>query len=153
MQPCRRREPRTLPPILPNPLGRIKAGDRAAFVALMRRHNQKLYRTARSVLRDDAEAEDAVQEAWMVAYRSLAGFRGDAKLSTWLVRIVVNESIARLRKHKRDAEVIRLGHGDDGDEDTLEPTMDDAPFAQPEAAAFAPTGSPRPRAGAAPAGS
>jgi len=114
-------------------LGRIKAGDRAAFVALMRRHNQKLYRTARSILRDDAEAEDAVQEAWMIAYRSLAGFRGDAKLSTWLVRIVVNESIGRLRKHKRDAEVIRLGHGDDRDEQTLETTMDETPGVQTEA--------------------
>ena len=114
-------------------LGRIKAGDRAAFVALMRRHNQKLYRTARSVLRDDAEAEDAVQEAWMIAYRSLAGFRGDAKLSTWLVRIVVNESIGRLRRHKRDAEVIRLGHGDDRDDEALETTMDDTRVVQTEA--------------------
>src|SRR4030095_15675515 len=82
-------------------LGRINAGDRAAFVSLMRRYNQKLYRTARSILRADAEAEDAAQEAWMIAHRSFGGFRGDAKLSTWLVRIVVNESIARLRKHKR----------------------------------------------------
>jgi RNA polymerase sigma-70 factor (ECF subfamily) len=114
-------------------LDRIKAGDRTAFVALMRRHNQKLYRTARSVLRDDAEAEDAVQEAWIIAYRSLAGFRGDAKLSTWLVRIVVNESIGRLRKHKRDAEVIRLGHGDDRDEQTQETTMDETPAVQAEA--------------------
>jgi RNA polymerase sigma-70 factor (ECF subfamily) len=114
-------------------LGRIKAGDRAAFVALMRRHNQKLYRTARSVLRDDAEAEDAVQEAWMIAYRSLSGFRGDAKLSTWLVRIVVNESIGRLRRHKRDAEVIRLGHGDDRDDEPLETTMDDTRVVQTEA--------------------
>lgn len=116
-------------------IGRIKAGDRAAFVALMRRHNQKLYRTARSVLREDAEAEDAVQEAWMIAYRSIAGFRGDAKLSTWLVRIVVNESIGRLRKRTRDAEVIRLGLGAGHDEDVLETTMDETPLAQPEDAA------------------
>jgi RNA polymerase sigma-70 factor (ECF subfamily) len=113
-------------------LARINAGDRAAFVNLMRRYNQKLYRTARSILRDDFEAEDAVQDAWMIAYRSLAGFRGDATLSTWLVRIVVNASIARLRKHKRDAEIIRLGYGDEQIEDTLETTMDESPFAQPE---------------------
>jgi RNA polymerase sigma-70 factor (ECF subfamily) len=117
-------------------IGRIKAGERAAFVAMMRRHNQKLYRTARSILRDDAEAEDAVQEAWLIAYRSLAGFRGDAKLSTWLVRIVVNESIGRLRKHKRDAEVIRLGHGDEHEEDMLETAMDQTPLAQPEGVAL-----------------
>ena len=88
------------------------AGDRAAFVWLMRRYNQKLYRTARSILKDDAEAEDAVQEAYLLAHRSLAGFRGDATLSTWLVRVVVNESLGRLRKRKRDAEIIRLGRAE-----------------------------------------
>jgi RNA polymerase sigma-70 factor (ECF subfamily) len=116
--------------------GRIAAGDRVAFAALMRRHNQKLYRTARSILRDDAEAEDAVQEAYLIAFRALPGFRGDAKLSTWLVRIVVNEALGRLRKRKRDAEVIHLGHDDDRAHDALEATMDDAPFPQPERAAL-----------------
>jgi RNA polymerase sigma-70 factor (ECF subfamily) len=92
---------------------RIAAGDEDAFHLLMRRHNQKLFRTARSILRDDAEAEDAVQESYLLAYRAMAGFRGDAKLSTWLVRIVVNEAIARSRKRKRTAEVIRLDSHDD----------------------------------------
>ena len=55
---------------------------------------------------DDAEAEDAVQSAYILAYRAMGGFRGDAKLSTWLVRIVVNESIGRARKRSRPAEVI-----------------------------------------------
>ena len=63
----------------------IAAGDKSAFELLMRRHNQILYRTARSILKDDAEAEDAVQEAWLLAYRAIRNFRGDAKLSTWLV--------------------------------------------------------------------
>ena len=113
-------------------IGRIAAGDRAAFVWLMRRYNQKLYRTARSILRDDAEAEDAVQEAWLIAFRSLHGFRGDATLSTWLVRIVVNESLQRLRKRKREAEIIRLGHGDDFVGGDLEATMDDSLTGRPE---------------------
>ena len=116
-------------------VGRVATGDRTAFVALMRRYNQKLYRTARSILRDDAEAEDAVQEAYLIAYRALPGFRGDAMLSTWLVRIVVNEALGRLRRRKRDAEVIRLVYGDE-EHGAPETTMDDAPFAQPERAAL-----------------
>lgn len=114
---------------------RIAAGDQHAFRLLMRRHNQKLYRTARSILRDDAEAEDAVQEGWLLAYRAMSGFRGDAKLSTWLVRIVANEAIARLRKRGRRAEIIRL----DGDTDAGEPTeslMNDAAPEQPEQGAL-----------------
>src|SRR5512139_1619845 len=93
---------------------RVSAGDQSAFRHLMRRHNQMLYRTARSILKDDAEAEDAVQEAYLLAYRAMGGFRGDAKLSTWLVRIVANEAIARFRKQRRGAEVIQI----DGDTDT-----------------------------------
>ena len=90
---------------------RIAANDHQAFELLMRRHNQTLYRTARSILRDDAEAEDVVQDAYLQAYRGIDKFRGDAKLSTWLTRIVVNEAIAKSRKSSRRAEVIRL----DGD--------------------------------------
>ena len=112
--------------------GRIATGDRVAFVALMRRYNQKLYRTARSILRDDAEAEDAVQEGYLIAYRALPGFRGDAALSTWLVRIVVNEALGRLRRRKRDAEVIRLGYDDDQQHEATEAAMDDVPYQQPE---------------------
>jgi len=97
---------------------RIASGDDEAFRYLMRQHNQKLFRTARSILKDDAEAEDAVQEAYLLAYRAMSTFRNEAKLSTWLVRIVVNESIGRARKQKRSAEVIRLdGEGAErGDE-------------------------------------
>lgn len=92
---------------------RVSAGDHDAFGSLMRRYNQTLYRAARSILKDDAEAEDAVQQAYLLAYRGLSKFRGDAKLSTWLVRIVVNEAIARVRKRKRNAEIIQLS-GDSG---------------------------------------
>src|SRR5207237_6417685 len=77
-----------------------------AFRALMREHNQALFRTARAILRDDAEAEEAVQEAWMQAYKGLESFRGDAKISTWLIRIAANEALGRLRRRKRTAEVI-----------------------------------------------
>jgi RNA polymerase sigma-70 factor (ECF subfamily) len=110
---------------------RIAAGDEDAFHFLMRRHNQTLYRAARSILKDDAEAEDAVQEAYLLAYRAMDRFRGDAKLSTWLVRIVVNEAIARSRKRSR-AEVIRLdGEAESGIE-AVEATMNDIPSEQPE---------------------
>jgi RNA polymerase sigma-70 factor (ECF subfamily) len=87
---------------------RIAAGDRQSFVALMRRHNQTLYRTARSILRDDAEAEDCVQEAYLHGYRAMGSFRGDSKLSTWLVRIVVNEAIGRKRRIDRRTDVVWL---------------------------------------------
>jgi RNA polymerase sigma-70 factor (ECF subfamily) len=90
---------------------RIASGDQHAFVLLMRRHNQLLYRTARSILRDDAEAEDALQDAYLQAYRAIGQFRADAKLATWLTRIVINAAIARSRKTGRRAEVMQLHHG------------------------------------------
>ncbi len=111
---------------------RIACGNEDAFHLLMRRHNQTLYRTARSILKDDAEAEDAVQEAYLLAYRAMGAFRGDAKLSTWLVRIVANEAIARSRKRSRRAEVIRL----DGDAESAsaaeEMNMNESPSELPE---------------------
>ena len=85
---------------------RIELGDTRAFELVMRRHNRLLYRTARSILRNDAEAEDCLQEAYFQAFRSMAGFRAKAKLSTWLTRIVINHALARLRRDKtRDANV------------------------------------------------
>lgn len=67
---------------------RIAAGDEAAFELLMRQHNRMLYRTARAIVRNDEEAEDALQEAYLLAYRKIAGYRGQSRLSTWLARIV-----------------------------------------------------------------
>jgi RNA polymerase sigma-70 factor (ECF subfamily) len=92
---------------------RVAGGSEPAFRILMKRYNQALFRTARSILRDDTEAEDALQDAYMSACRAIGAFRGDAKLATWLTRIVVNESLARLRKSRRGAEVIPI----DGDAD------------------------------------
>src|SRR6266705_91825 len=114
---------------------RIASGDREAFELLMRRHNQMLYRTARSILRDEAEAEDAVQEAYLLAYRGMSGFRGEAKLSTWLVRIVVNEAIGRTRKRNRGAEIIQLGSETQEDSEAAEGNMDETLPEQPEGAA------------------
>lgn len=87
-------------------------GGAAAFEQLMRDHNRLLFRTARAILRDDAEAEDALQEAYLRAYRAIGGFRGESKVSTWLVRIVVNEALARRRKLARRAEILPLRSGD-----------------------------------------
>src|SRR3546814_7032387 len=78
---------------------------------LMRRHNQTLYRAARSILHDDGEAEDVVQDTYVHAYQAMASFRGDAQLSTWLTRIAINEALGRARKQRRRAEIIRLDAG------------------------------------------
>jgi RNA polymerase sigma-70 factor (ECF subfamily) len=77
------------------------AQDANAFRTIMTRHNRRLYRLARSILIDDSEAEDVLQEAYMRAFAGLAGFRGDATLATWLSRIVINEALARLRRKRR----------------------------------------------------
>ena len=89
-------------------IARILAGDMHALEAMMRRYNRALYRTARAILRDDAEAEDVVQETYVRAYSALADFRGDSKLSTWLVRIAANEALMRRRKRGRRADVVPM---------------------------------------------
>src|SRR3954466_5467146 len=89
-------------------VSRATAGDARAFEGLMRRHNRMLFRTARAILRDDAEAEDALQEAYLQAYRSLGSFRGDAQVSTWLAGIVANGALQRLRKQTRRADIVPL---------------------------------------------
>ncbi len=72
--------------------------DADAFAAIMQRHNQRLYRIARSVLRNSTEAEDAVQEAYVAAFTHLATYRGESPLVGWLARIVMNEALGRLRR-------------------------------------------------------
>ncbi|MEP7247135.1 MAG: RNA polymerase sigma factor [Gammaproteobacteria bacterium] len=100
-------------PFLPNEdersaAKRIAAGDGAEFARLMRQHNRRLFRLARAALRDDAEAEDALQDAYLCAYRSMNQFRGDASLSTWLSRLVLNECFARLRRSARRQRVVPI---------------------------------------------
>jgi RNA polymerase sigma-70 factor (ECF subfamily) len=108
---------------------RVATGDPQAFEALMRRHNRAMFRTARAILHDDAEAEDALQEAYLQAYRTIGGFRGDAKFSTWMARVVANEALARLRKQVRRAAIVPLQGGVDMDEinPTTEGSMDKGP--------------------------
>ena len=72
----------------------IAAGDREAFRTLIQRHSRLLYRTARSIVKDDRDAEDAVQSAYLRAHRKISTFKGGSALSTWLVRIVINEALA-----------------------------------------------------------
>jgi RNA polymerase sigma-70 factor, ECF subfamily len=77
-----------------------QAGDHGAFRAIMQRCNQRLFRIARSVVRDDDEAEDVLQEAYTRAFAALGGFRGESSLFTWLTRITLNEARGRLRKRR-----------------------------------------------------
>lgn len=78
----------------------VLRGFLEAFRVLMQRSNQRLFRIARGVLGDDAEAEDVVQESWLRAYAKLGTFRGESSVSTWLTRIVLNEAYGRLRRRK-----------------------------------------------------
>lgn len=80
---------------------RVLQGETALFEVLMRRHNQRLYRVARTILREDGEAEDVMQDAYVRAFQHLAQFEARAKFSTWLTRIAVNEALARLRRRSR----------------------------------------------------
>jgi RNA polymerase sigma-70 factor (ECF subfamily) len=87
---------------------RIAAGDVAEFECLMRRFNRRLYRLARATLKDTTEAEDVLQDAYIRAYQSMHGFRGDASLGTWLARLVLNECFARMRRTARRENVIPM---------------------------------------------
>ena len=80
---------------------RVLAGETPLFEVLMRRHNERVYRAARAILRDEREAEDVMQEAYVNAYAHLAQFDGRAKFSTWLTKIAVYEALARARRQKR----------------------------------------------------
>jgi RNA polymerase sigma-70 factor, ECF subfamily len=80
---------------------RVRAGDRGLFEVLMRRYNQRVYRAVRSILRDEREVEDAIQQAWLAAYAHLDQFAGASSFSTWLTRIALNEGLARLRQRAR----------------------------------------------------
>lgn len=84
-------------------VARAQRRDPDAFRAIMKLNNQRLYRLARGIVRNDAEAEDAVQEAYVQAFAHLDGFRAEARLSTWLSRIVINEALGRLRRQRRAA--------------------------------------------------
>src|SRR5262245_38890675 len=87
-------------------VARVLAGAKADFAILMRRHNQRLFRAVRAVVRQDQDAEDVVQQAWLAAYRALATFRGEASLATWLTRIAVHEALGRMRTKTRRGDLF-----------------------------------------------
>lgn len=86
-------------------VARVLAGETSIFEIVMRRYNQRLYRVARAILRNDGEAEDVMQDAYVRAYEHLDQFEGRAKFSTWLTRIAVHEALARQRRENRYQEV------------------------------------------------
>ena len=83
-----------------NLVERAKSGDQSAFRAIMEQNNQRLYRVARAVMKDDTEAEDVVQETYLRAFFNLSKFRGESSLTTWLTRIALNEALGRKRKQR-----------------------------------------------------
>jgi RNA polymerase sigma factor (sigma-70 family) len=108
-------------------VSRAGAGNASAFEAIMRRHNRLLFRTARGIVDDDAEAQDVVQDAYLQAFTGLHSFRGDASLGTWLVRITINTAISAQRKKGRQ---VRL---DDRTELASEPSLEnEMAFSTPE---------------------
>lgn len=92
---------------------RVLAGELQLFEVLMRRHNQRLYRVVRSILRSDSEAEDVVQDAYVRAYSHLAQFEGRSSFATWLSRIAFNEALARKRDQQRLVEIDSIQESDE----------------------------------------
>jgi RNA polymerase sigma-70 factor (ECF subfamily) len=112
----------------------VARGDHAAFETLMRRHNGKLFRVARAILKDDSDAEDALQEAYLDAYLHMREFRGGAALETWLTRIVVNRALMRLRTRRRHSVVLPMGgrqsaEGDEGEAEVADRKAESPPDA------------------------
>jgi RNA polymerase sigma-70 factor (ECF subfamily) len=107
----------------------VLGGDTAVFELLMRRYNERVYRAARSIVRDENEAEDVMQQAYVNAFTHLRQYNGSARFSTWLTRIAVNEALARVR---------RQGRFETFDEEapSLEPVMFSSPAENPERQAF-----------------
>jgi RNA polymerase sigma-70 factor (ECF subfamily) len=101
---------------------RVKAGDTALYEILMRRYNQRLYRVARAILRDVAEAEDVMQDAYVRAYEHLHQFEGRAPFSAWLTRIAVREALGRVRLRNRSQHLEETDHN--GEMNMVEPSPD-----------------------------
>jgi RNA polymerase sigma-70 factor (ECF subfamily) len=83
-------------------------GSEPAIRAIVQRHNQRLFRTARAIIRNDAEAEDVVQATYVRAFTNLASFRGESLLSTWLTRIALNEALGRVRRRRNTTELEKI---------------------------------------------
>jgi RNA polymerase sigma-70 factor (ECF subfamily) len=107
----------------------VLEGNTALFELIMRRHNERLYRAARAITRNERDAEDVIQQAYLNAFANLRQFKGDAQFATWLTRIAINEALARVRRHGRYEPF------DDG-ESNVEPFMSFNPAPDPERQAF-----------------
>lgn len=107
---------------------RIRAGEHQLFELVMRRYNARIYRTVRSLLHDEAEAEDAMQDAYVHAFTHLGAFRAEARLSTWLTRIALNEALMRLRRRGRFLDLA----APPGDEENPAMHELDSPLPSPE---------------------
>lgn len=114
-------------------VARARTGDEAAVRTLIGRHNQRLYRLARCLLRNDPEAEDVVQEAYVRAFTSLDGFRGEAAFSTWLTRILLNEARGRLRRARPTIDYAEMEEMAPGGKVILFPLAAAAPNPEAEA--------------------
>jgi RNA polymerase sigma-70 factor, ECF subfamily len=98
-------------------ISRVIAGERELFYDLIKPCERAVFLTAFSVLKSEADAEEVVQEAALKAYKALSSFRGEAKFSTWLVKITLNEARMRLRRSRAESEVSLEDFADDGDSD------------------------------------
>jgi RNA polymerase sigma-70 factor (ECF subfamily) len=107
----------------------VVAGQTALYEVLMRRYNERIYRVIRAILRDEAEAEDVMQQAYVNAYANLRQFGGRAQFSTWLTRIAINEALARVRRRGRYAPL-------DEEPSNVETFMPPTPARDPEEQAF-----------------
>lgn len=115
---------------------RVRAGEVALFEILMRRHNQRLYRATRSVIRDEHDVEDVMQQAYINAFTHLHQFEERSQFSTWLTRIALNEAFSRRRKIHIVEPIRELEAGSTKDRDTLMDTLT-SPHADPERQAYA----------------
>lgn len=112
---------------------RVLAGDGALFEVLMRRYNQRLYRVARAILRNDGEAEDVMQQAYVEAYSHLGQFEGRASFATWLTKIAVYEALARVRRRARTPLAAPWPTRDGEEEDPMSRIRSGAPDPEEEA--------------------
>src|SRR2546422_10242700 len=87
---------------------RVRAGDHALFEILMRRHNQRMYRVVRAVVKDEADVEDVMQQAYINVFTHLHQFAERSQFSTWLIRIALHEAFGRRRQMERSASVARI---------------------------------------------
>jgi len=110
-----------------------REGNEAGYRYIMQRYNRRLYRTARGILGDDAEAEDVVQEAYVRAFEHLASFRGDSGFGTWLTRIAINEALGRKKKRQRSVELSFLDESPGQTESRVIPFPGKDPDSNPEA--------------------